>query len=64
MTEFADARLARGQLLLQELLPIHLRVDAIRAHQLVVRAAFDDAAAIEDDDQIGLDAPSRRDGRR
>ena len=41
---------ARRQLLFQQLLPVQLGVEAAARDQLVVRAALDDAAAVEHDD--------------
>ena len=42
------------ELLFQQLLPVHGRVEAAARDQLVVRAALDDAAAVEHEDLIGV----------
>src|SRR5687767_4272609 len=56
------ARLRCSQLLFQQLLAIHPSVKATTRHKLFVRAALDDAAAVQDEDAIRI--PDRGDAVR
>ena len=43
-----------GEFLFQQLLPVQFRVETVVADQLVVRALFNDAALVQNEDLVGI----------